>query len=294
MSICPNCKHESKKNREFCPRCGFKFKKAHYQKQITNITRIMLIITVVVFAFLVGFFCLTKIIFNNHWQQPKSNQIDDSLVESITVSISCLDKRTNEWIINSGIVVNSSGLILASVNNVPHRDQHLYLASSGCLIGFAESKTGRVQTTYWAQPVANILYTHQAFVLLQIYGKYYQNGIKRLTNPHFASLADMCINEDLSLGDKIKIYNYIGESANSGLTVIDGIVSNMSVPNLIFTTAQTNSFGGLVVDDNNCAVGVTDGYMSPGDQWQNLSAMIPIHAVNGYLQSAGVDLKGNR
>ncbi len=213
-------------------------------------------------------------------------QTNSDLVESIAVSVSCLDSRTSKWVISSGMVIESDGLILARASKIPHDGQMLKLADEGCIVGFPQPKTGRVQATYWAHPITESLDDANDFALLQIYASYNKDKIEPQANLQFTSLEYNCTQSDLALGDSVKVYGYLASTNNSGLTVTDGIISNMFFPDSIFTSAQTDydNFGGVIVDQKNCVIGVANGVVSSGDSTQSFGVITPISVVNKYLE----------
>ncbi len=97
-----------------------------------------------------------------------------------------------------------------------------------------------------------------------------------------------CKNENVKLGEPVRIYGYPAISGGYALTITDGVVSSlMPDEGLIFTSAKIShgNSGGLAVDQYGCRLGIPA--MVNGDDYESLGIIISNDLIFEFIDGLG-------
>lgn len=222
----------------------------------------------------------------------KDAQVSDSnLISTSTQNISAA--VVNVWcddgwadVGGSGLMIGTEGRILTNYHIIPQNLNGEPVVDS-CLVTVPDSKTGKIKEIYTAKPVVSSWSEEYDLATFSITGPYIdESGVKYGQDSAIFKTVAGCSNENPSLGDAVQVYGY-PYSGGGGLylTVVEGIVS--AFPNDGFTIisariSEGNS-GGLVVDENNCVVGMPLR-LTQGSE-ENLGVVIPVSTLQKYLKN---------
>lgn len=131
---------------------------------------------------------------------------------------------------------------------------------------------------------------------MSIYEAYYDDEEQKYAGTYprkFPAFNDAtrCTNEDLKLGEPVRIFGYPAISGGYTLTVTDGVVSSFPGDGLIVTSAKIShgNSGGLAVDKNGCMVGVPS--MVSSDDSESLGVIYSMNLVNKFSSEVSDYLK---
>ena len=101
-----------------------------------------------------------------------------------------------------------------------------------------------------------------------------------------------CKNENVKLGEFVRIYGYPAISGGYALTITDGVVSSL-LPDegLIVTSAKIShgNSGGLAVDENGCRIGIPS--MVSSDSAESLGVIISNNLISDFTDEVRIFLK---
>ncbi len=196
------------------------------------------------------------------------------LVKTSTVNVTCGQNS------GSGIIINQSGLILTSAHLIflDPKTRAILNQPSSCTITIPDAQSGAPTTSY-----ATITFP------LTPANQEYDLAFLQIDTPEqtqFASILDGCFNRQPQLGQSLRLYGYPITSTNANLTVTEGVVSNFDDSGLIFTSAKIDhgNSGGLVVDENQCFLGLINGVIS--SELENLGTFIPLTLIDEFFQAS--------
>ena len=95
---------------------------------------------------------------------------------------------------------------------------------------------------------------------------------------------EQCGDDNVKLGEPVRIYGYPAISGGYALTITDGVVSSLLIDEgLIITSAKISygNSGGLAVDQNGCMIGMPS--MVTGDENESLGVIIPNDLINEFI-----------
>src|SRR3989339_485934 len=189
----------------------------------------------------------------------------------------------------SGTIIDASGLVVSNSHIIPQDQKNLNITEDGCFVILPDIKTGAPKEIYLAKPlVFNDLSDKYDLAFLTIYDVYTdENGQQYGKYPKELPVFDdtgLCKEEQIKLGESVRIIGYPISSGGYNLTITDGIVSSFSDDGLILTSAkidQGNS-GGLAIDKDGCMLGIPSS-VSRG-QYENLGVIIPASSMNDFIK----------
>lgn len=283
---------------KFCTKCGMvvnareasaniKSSKLSPKKKflIPGIIIVILMITIVVL-----------VLNNNNTQSISNADRRDQEIASSVVNIYCTGKKEKDASGGSGTILTDEGLILTNAHIIPEGSED----TASCLVILPNPKSGTPDEIYTAYPIVipdisekydlafvkvdDVFYDHEEG---KAYGEYPKTFPAYDPNKY-------CKEEDLKLGESVRIYGYPAISGGYALTITDGVVSSL-MPNegLIFTSAKIShgNSGGLAVDQYGCRIGVPA--MVNGDDYESLGIIISNDLIYEFIDELRSVIKDN-
>lgn len=266
--FCTNCGAELIKKSTYCPNCGKKRpKKSKWW---------FLIIVVVLGAMFFSWFfddsgenfieeSISELIMKTS-QEEDPKWLDDGITSAV-VNVVCPYFGepmyiSSDGIGGSGVVIDEEGIILTNSHVIPQDGDLLDVNEEGCIVVFSDKENGLPREAYLANPYVMGEYSDEYdLAWLEIYDVYVDiNGKEYGTFPKrfFSALEDgVCDDENIKLGEKVKIYGYPQATGGYSLTITEGVVSAFTADGLI-TSAKIGfgNSGGLATDDKGCFIGI--------------------------------------
>ncbi|MCK4473658.1 trypsin-like peptidase domain-containing protein [Candidatus Parcubacteria bacterium] len=93
-----------------------------------------------------------------------------------------------------------------------------------------------------------------------------------------------CSDDDIKLGEPVRVYGYPAITGGYALTITDGVVSSLLIDEgLIITSAKISygNSGGLAVDQNGCMIGIPS--MIIGDENESFGVIISNDIINEFI-----------
>ncbi|MDP2967078.1 MAG: trypsin-like peptidase domain-containing protein [bacterium] len=222
----------------------------------------------------------------------------NSEIAASVVNIYCENlNNPDEGSGGSGTIITTDGIILTNSHIIPQDKSYLKTPKEGCLVVLPDPITGSPKEWYWGNPIVipGISDTYD-IAYIQIYDAYYdsEEGAYWGTYPKTFPALDnsRCIEENVKLGEPIRVFGYPEISGGYSLTVTDGIVSSFS-DGLIYTSAKISSgnSGGLAVDNNGCFIGIPA--MVSNDKYESLGVIISNDLISQFVDELNIYLKEN-
>lgn len=303
--ICNQCQNIISEGKKYCKYCGAKvsaISKVNYKKALfLNKYKKYLLGSLVLFVILIILIALYN---------DKKYQIEKEQEEKI--ALLALEKkdaeeqearnkkrifsRISESVVNvicdesggSGTIITEDGLIITN--------SHIFTNDDDCLVILPESETGTSKEMYWATPLRlSELSELYDLAFLQIYDVYvdedyiaYGNYPNKFT--HFDD-TDLCSEDNVKLGEAVRILGYPNVSGGYSLTITDGIVSSFPGDGLIMTSAKIDSgnSGGLAIDQSGCRIGIPTA-VSQGD-YESLGVIISNNLIYEFIDLVSENLE---
>jgi len=286
--FCKHCGNQIKENIKFCTQCGNEIDTSNptEKKRIFTKKRIIVgLICVILFGVVV-----LAVLFN---KTPTSDTKDEDIASSV-VNIYCEGLTEDESSGGSGTILDEDGLVLTNAHIIPENNQD----QVNCLVILPDPTTGSPNEIYTAYPiVVPELSEKYDLAFVQIHDVYYdqEEGKSYGEYPKKFPAYDSnlyCKNENVRLGEPVRIYGYPAISGGYALTITDGVVSSL-LPDegLIITSAKIShgNSGGLAVDQNGCRIGVPA--MVTGDENESLGIIISNDLIFEFVQEVGAIYK---
>ena len=209
-------------------------------------------------------------------EERNKTKIFNRITESV-VNVICDESG------GSGTIITEDGLIITN--------SHIIIGEDDCLVILHNSDTGVSKEIYRATPLYLAEFSDlYDLAFLQIYSEYIdEDGILYGNYPKKFSQFDdteLCFEENVKLGESIRILGYPAMSGGFSLTITDGIVSSFPGDGLIITSAKIDSgnSGGLAIDKNGCRIGIPSA-VSQGD-YESLGIIISNNLIFEFIDLA--------
>lgn len=267
--FCKKCGQKLKDGARFCTKCGNSQEPVLTTIQKRSYKKPLLVgIALLVFLIAIGYFFFS--------QQRLSDDI-----ASLVVNIYCESDYNEEASGGSGTIFSEDGLVLTNAHIIPINEQTGEIDDeSVCLVILPDPTTGSPDEIYWAYPIiASGLSEKYDLAFVQIHDVFYDpdEGIAYGDYPKkFPSYTgEQCKEENVKLGESVRVYGYPAISGGYVLTITDGVVSSL-LPDegLIITSAKIShgNSGGIAVDQYGCMIGVPSTVT--GDENESLGIII--------------------
>lgn len=311
--FCTNCGSQQEDKNKFCTNCGKELVFVP-QKRQKKTKIIVFIIFGVIFSLLLIFLLLinyeddgseinySKQAVNNESASNTNNDnynFNQSEITASVVNIYCENIESEEDSRGgSGTIITSDGLILTNSHIIPQDEEYILTGEEGCIVALPDPDTGQPLEIYLAEPISiPVLSDTYDIAFLQIYDAYYDEEEQEYWGSYpkdFSYFDDegRCLDENVRLGEPVRIFGYPSISGGYNLTVTDGVISSFDLEyGLIYTSAKISygNSGGLAVDRNGCMIGIPS--MISSDEAESLGVIISndliyefIDEVEAYLE----------
>jgi len=293
--FCKSCGEEIKKRTVFCKNCGEKvtsFDLKVVQKKKTA-SRFRKIIVLIIGVILIGsiLFVILRLLFNKISTNGliSLDSKTQEMIASSVVNIFCPSMRPEEEISGgSGTILTEDGMILTNSHIIPQDETNIFVDEMGCMVVLPDSITGQPDEVFLAHPIVipGISDTYD-LAYMQIYSAFYDEEEKKYTGTYprtFPAFDDTtrCSNENIRLGEPVRIFGYPAISGGYSLTITDGVVSSFPGEGLIVTSAKISygNSGGLAIDRDGCMIGVPS--MVSSDENESLGVIISSYLINSF------------
>ena len=285
--FCKNCGKKLDDTKKFCTNCG-SVTSVVLTKRIKSFATKKRIILLIVTVAIVGLSALVYFFFKK--QNLSTDKRGDDIASAV-VNIYC--EGVSGWDSDnvsggSGTIITDDGLILTNAHIIPSGKNESANEKS-CLVILPDPTTGAAKEIYYAKPlVIPDISEKYDLAFIQIDDVYYdqEEGIAYGEYPKKFPAYDSdlyCKNENVKLGEPVRIYGYPAISGGYALTITDGVVSSLLInEGLIITSAKIGhgNSGGLAVDKNGCRIGIPS--MVSSDESESLGVIISNNLISDF------------
>lgn len=293
--FCKYCGHEISTGSQFCKNCGKEVPRISARKRVgqwfrENLKAIVgVVIFVLILAALDSFSTESPTPPQQLSETSETRQIasysQDEIAKSV-VNIFCPSTRPDEGVTGgSGTIVTDDGLILTNSHVIPQDETTLFVSELGCLVFLPDPTTGQSKDAYLAHPVV-IAGPSDDYDLafMKIYAAVYNEkkgeyaGVYPRTFPTY-----QCENENVQLGEPVRVFGYPAISGGYSLTITEGVVSSFPYDGIIMTSAKIShgNSGGMAVDKQGCMIGVPSSVIT--DENESLGVIISTRLILNFL-----------
>jgi len=273
--FCKHCGKEIAENIKFCTQCGKdnSVDKLPQKKSVFTKKRVVWGLGGLGIISVVGL-----VIFISATSSPNYAKTKDADIASAVVNIYCEGDTEEDTSGGSGTIMTDDGLVLTNAHIIPKlADEE---SVSICLVILPDPSTGAPDEIYTAYPIViPEISDKYDLAFVQIHDVFIDDeGVAHGDYPKIFPAYDdtrYCKNENVILGEPVKIYGYPAISGGYALTITDGVVSSLLIDEgLIFTSAKIShgNSGGLAVDQYGCRIGIPA--MVNGDENESLGIII--------------------
>jgi putative serine protease PepD len=275
--FCKNCGQKTEKGTKFCKNCGIELPGRenvfhHALGWLKEYKGVFILLAIVIVIIVIASSIDSTNNEGGSYDTSYSNASSQTApattvyntqnkIASSVVNIICPDGTEEGLSGGSGTIMTSDGLILTNSHIIPQNNQEEPLTDY-CLVTLPDEK-GKAKEIYYGKPlVIPSLSNEYDLAFVNIEGAYVdEDGISqgRYPNNFQGFLKDICENDDVSLGEPVRVFGYPTISGGGYfLTVTDGVVSSIPNDGTIVTSAKIDhgNSGGIAVDGNGCFIGV--------------------------------------
>lgn len=303
--FCKHCGIEIKEGIRFCTSCGkeTRISKANLIKKwkVFFVTRRKIIIL----ALSILTILLLVLLFGHYYPKktPTAYEQQENIASSV-VNIYCEGaeglKDDSSISGGSGTIITTDGLVLTNAHIIPQGIK-ANIKKDSCLVILPDPTTGSSKEIYYAEPyIISDISQKYDLAFMQITDVYYdkEEGKAYGEYPKKFPAYDgnkYCKNEDVKLGEPVRIYGYPAISGGFALTITEGIVSSLLIDEgYIITSAKIShgNSGGLAVDKNGCRIGIPS--MVSSDDSESLGVIISNDLINEFSNELQTYIKNNK
>lgn len=288
--FCKNCGNEIKDNIKFCTKCGNGVENPEIKKRMRFFGKKKLIL----FGILILILIFTTLFFYYQNKNRPSGDQRNQDIASTVVNIYCegASGKDEDTSGGSGTIITADGLVLTNAHIIP-QGKNESVNEKSCIVILPDPTTGASKEIYYAKPlVIPEISEKYDLAFIQIDDVYYdqEEGKAYGEYPKQFPAYDSdryCKNENVKLGEPVRIYGYPAISGGYALTITDGIVSSLlQNEGLIITSAKIShgNSGGLAVDQNGCRIGIPS--MVSGDENESLGVIISNNLISDFIDEA--------
>ncbi len=184
--------------------------------------------------------------------------------------------------------MSEDGVILTNSHIIPQDETNIFVDDTGCLVVLPDSVTGQPDEVFLAHPIVIPgLSDDYDLAFMEIYAAFYDEEEQTFAGTYprvFPAFDDTtrCRNENVQLGEPVRIFGYPAISGGYSLTITDGVVSSFPGEGLIVTSAKIShgNSGGLAVDRHGCMLGVPS--LVSVDEYESLGVIISMELINEF------------
>lgn len=298
--FCKNCGQQVKVGSKFCKNCGQEIKfgrvaifRAKFFEWLKDHRKSFLIgLGIIVFIVIIGIYDeSSNTNTSSNYPAVQTTPYNQNEITSSVVNIFCPSTVPNEDDSGgSGTIISEDGVILTNSHIVPQDKNNIHVSEDGCLVVLPDPTTGQPKDIYLAHPIViPELSDKYDLAFMEIYSAFYDEekqqyaGIYPRNFPAFDDTT-RCRNENVQLGEPVRIFGYPAISGGYSLTITDGVVSSFPGEGLIVTSAKVSygNSGGLAIDRNGCMIGVPS--MVSSDEAESLGVIISMNLVNKFSE----------
>lgn len=300
MSIfCKSCGIQLNTGANFCKNCGDKVASPNPVVAIKNKLSSWLRkrVGLIVLIFVSGFFLfviiglLSEESLDNYSTNnaPIINSTTQTEIAASVVNIFCPSTLSEkEASGGSGTILSEDGIILTNSHIIPQGEKNIFVDDTGCLVVLPDPVTGQPDEVFLAHPIVIPGFSDDYdLAFMEIYSAFYDEAEATFAGTYprvFPAFDDAtrCKNENIQLGEPIRIFGYPTISGGYSLTITDGVVSSFPGEGLIVTSAKIShgNSGGLAVDRHGCMIGVPS--MVNTDENESLGVIISMDLINKF------------
>ena len=292
--FCRNCGKNLKPDLSFCEGCGTSIHQTTPNKPsiMTRVKRHKkaILISAVVLMFIIWAYSGEDSSNSNVSSSVKYKQED---VTASVVNILCpgAEDDLSDATGGSGTIITSDGIVLTNAHIIPQDSEENPIPEK-CLVVLPNPITGEPEEIYTGVPfVVPFLISEYDLAAIEIDGPYVDEegvvqGSYSRVFPEFDD-TNRCLDEDVKLGESVRIFGYPALSGGYSLTITDGIVSSFPGDGLIVTSAKISSgnSGGLAVDQHGCMIGIPS--MVSSDETESLGVIISNNLIREFVDKLG-------
>ena len=289
--FCKNCGKEIVDNVQYCIHCGEELSSLRSSIVRKYFSKKWLIGGLILLTLIVG---VSFIVYKT--AAPKDSSARDSDIASSVVNIYC--EGSTDITGGSGTIITEEGLVLTNAHIIPS-DAQTSNSDIQCLVILPDPEDGSPDEIYYAQPLVfpeisekyDLAFLTIDDVFINDEGVPQGDYPKRF--PAYES-SRYCKNENVKLGEPVRIYGYPAISGGFALTITDGIVSSLlPAEGLIITSAKIShgNSGGLAVDQYGCRIGIPS--MVSSDENESLGVIISNNLIFDFTDEVKAVLNEN-
>jgi len=303
--FCKQCGNEIKEGVRFCTSCGnetyvlkinpVKKWKVFFIAKRKKIILAISVFVVLIIILMIGLYFPKK--------KPTTDQQQENIASTV-VNIYC--EGVAGWNDDSsvsggsGTIITTDGLVLTNAHIIP-QGKNASTDKDSCLVILPDPTTGSSKEMYYAEPyVVSDISEKYDLAFMQINDVYYdaEEGKAYGEYPKKFPAYDSdiyCKNENVKLGEPVRIYGYPAISGGFALTITDGIVSSLLIDEgYIITSAKIShgNSGGLAVDKNGCRIGIPS--MVSSDESESLGVIISNNLISDFTEEVQAYIEVNK
>lgn len=289
--FCKFCGNQIKDNAKFCINCGASQDTLSSKAAIFKNKHFLIVTGITIFIII----CATVYLSQKKSDTPTKEQRDHDIASAV-VNIYCTGKKDEDASGGSGTILTEDGLVMTNAHIIPEGDSK----DISCIVILPDPTNGSPDEMYTAYPiVVPKLSEKYDLAFVQIDDVYYDHEENKAYGEYpkkFAAYdsAKYCKDQDIKLGEPVRIYGYPSISGGYALTITDGIVSSL-LPDegYIITSAKIShgNSGGLAVDENGCQIGIPA--MVSSDDSESLGVIISNNLIEEFTSEVHTYLDNN-